>query len=862
MKITETKVMRGPNQWSIDEKQLIVLKVEIPDEPESVIKDFLQKLVREFPGLPGKLLQEERGQVAIVHALRELALELQQIIGLKCRYARSKEGHEKNEYFVVFSYEIEQVGLFAGEAATEIVDDLLLNRKIDREYYTDTLFSLRKRYSMGPTTSYILNEVIKRGIPYRQFDHGSLIMLGHGLRQKKIRTAVTDTTSGLGMEMAGDKEETKKLLDEANLPVPKGIIVYDEHELEDRINEVRFPIVLKPLDGNHGRGVTTDINSLDRALFGFEIAKKVSTPVIVEEFVKGDDYRFLVINYKLVAVAHRMPAYVTGDGASSVQELIDQENRHPQRGDSSDHVLAFIKVDDVTRKILSEKNLTLDSVVPKGQRIILKDTANISAGGTATDVTDIVHPDNRFMVERVARMFNLDICGVDIMATAVDVPITRDIGAIIEVNAGPGIRMHSNPQNGAERNVAAPIIDMLFPNTEASKIPIVAVTGTNGKTTTCRLISYMAQNAGFKPGVCTTEGIYIDGHYTYKGDCTGYKSAQQVLFDPSIDFAVLETARGGIIRSGLGFDECDISIFTNISEDHMGLKDIHTIEDLLRVKSVVPFATREDGYAILNADDNRVYSLYDKLKCRIALFSLDPNNDRVREHIKNNGMAAVIENGQVTVMSGHKITLGKVQEFPLTYHGKAEFMTENILASVLAAMISGFDQTVIKESLMTFVPTPSLAPGRLNLFDFGDFKLMVDYVHNVDGFTEIKKFLAKVEERPKTGIICIAGDRRDEDIRAVGMLAATTFDKIIIRHDKTPRQRSGREVENLLTEGVLQINSRIPLMTIPDEKEAINRAIEEAEKGSFIFVCADKVHETLAYVAKLHAKREGVHAHD
>ena len=362
MKITETKVMRGPNQWSISEKQLIVLKIEIPQVEDEEIRSFLDRILKVFPGLPGKLLREERGSLAIIHTVRELALELQQLIGLKCRYARSTEGHEKNEHFVVFSYEIEQVGLFAGEAAVEIVDDILQKEKVDRNYYIDYLERLRKRYSMGPTTSYILSEVIKRGIPYKQFDHGSLITLGHGSRQKKIRTAVTDTTSGLGMEMAGDKEETKKLLAEVNLPVPKGIVVYSEEELVERLDEVRFPLVLKPLDGNHGRGVTTDINSKERAIFGYNIAKKISKPVIVEEYVKGDDYRFLVINYKLIAVAHRQPALVYGDGRSTIQELIDEENRHPQRGDTSDHVLAFIKIDDVTRKIISERGYTLDSV--------------------------------------------------------------------------------------------------------------------------------------------------------------------------------------------------------------------------------------------------------------------------------------------------------------------------------------------------------------------------------------------------------------------------------------------------------------------------------------------------------------------
>jgi cyanophycin synthetase len=847
MRVIETKVLRGPNQWSVQEKQLIVLKAEV-GEQDPAAEDLLHRRMSEmFPEIAHLHSGTPTGTPA---TLALLALGLQNSAGMPVAFFQTEKAPEQGTYYIAYSYQVEQAGLYAGDAAAELAQELLNGGKPDLAFHLEELELLKRRYSIGPTSTYLLDEVKRRNIPYKQFDNGSLITLGHGNRQKKIRTAVTDATSALGLEMAGDKEETKKILAEANLPVPRGILVRSERELVERIGEVRYPIVLKPLDGNHGRGVTTDISSFEKALFGFNIASRISTPVIVEEFVKGDDYRFLVINFQLVAAALRMPAYVTGNGTSTIEELIEEENRNPQRGDTSEHVLAKIKVDDVTKKILTEKKLTLASVLPKGERLILKDTANISAGGTATDVTDQVHPENKFMVERVARLFNLDICGIDIMATAIDVPITREVGAIIEVNAGPGLRMHSNPQAGPKRDVARPILEMLFRTTAAAEIPVIAVTGTNGKTTTTRLIAYMAAKAGHHPGFCTSDGIYIDGHLTYEGDCTGYVSAQQVLFDPSIDFAVLECARGGIIRSGLGFDRCDISVVTNISEDHLGMKGVNTLQDMARVKAVVPKSTRTTGYAILNADDTNVYSLHKEVTCNVALFSLDPENERVKSHLRNNGMAAVLENGNITVFHGHKTVIATVDEIPLTFGGKAEFMVKNVLAATLAGIISGFDTAIIREALTTFVPSAELTPGRMNAFSFDGFRVIVDYVHNLDGFREIKKFLARTEGH-KIGVIAAPGDRRDSDISGIGMLAATSFDEIVVRSDKDLRGRTGEEISNLLCSGIQQVNSEVPVNVIADEKEAIDYALSRARPGCTIFICADKVKDTLDYVQAL-----------
>ncbi|MGZ3901122.1 MAG: cyanophycin synthetase, partial [Bacteroidia bacterium] len=760
MKIIETKVMRGPNYWSIDYGSLIVLKVQADEVNETEVKRIIQKAIELVPALSGKHQVQE-----LLQLVKCLALELQCMAEMPVAFSRILPTNTKGEHIIIIEYSIEEAGIYASRAAVAITKALLNNEAVNLLEELNDLLDIRAAKKLGATSAYILDAVKKRKIPFRRFDNSSLITLGYGSKQQKIRTAVTDTTSGLGIELAGDKDETKKILAEANCPVPKGILVYSEAGLRERIIEVKFPVVVKPLDGNHGRGVTTNIMDVEKAVFGFNIAKKISNAVILEEYIEGYDYRFLVINYKLVAVAKRAPAFIKGDGKSSIQQLVDKENKNPERGNDEKHVLAFIKIDDITRKILSDKKLTLDSIVPKGEIVILKDTANISAGGTAEDVTDIVHPENIFMAERIAKMFNLNICGIDIMTRAVDIPITPDVGAIIEVNAGPGLRMHSNPQGGKVRDVASPIVEMMFPLPASARIPIIAVTGTNGKTTTTRLIAHLAKQAGHKPGFCTTEGIYIDGHLTYEGDCTGYMSALDVLFDPVIDFAVLECARGGILKSGLGFDVCDISIVTNVSEDHLGLKDINTIEDMAKVKSVVSRATSKNGYSILNADNDPCYKIKEDVDCKVALFSTKSDNERIKQHCNSGGLAATIEGGYVIVYKGKtKIEVELIDNIPITFKGKASYMIKNILPAVLAGIISGFTLDEIQKGLKTFYPSPALTPGRMNLFDFSHFKVMIDYAHNIDGFFELKRFLDEVEDSPKVGIISIAGDRRDEDI--------------------------------------------------------------------------------------------------
>lgn len=848
--IIETKVMRGPNQWSDLHTRLIVTKIKID---ESNGTDLQKEIDKVLPGVHKHLSPVND----TAEGIKLIALGLQRKAGMNVEYGTVVPTSKKNIFRIIFAYEYEDAGKFAVESAVKIAETLLNKKDPGIQGIIEELDNMRRSEDMGATTSFILNEALRRNIPYKRFDNGSLITLGYGKKQKKMRTALVDSTSGIGIELAGDKEETKKMLEEAKLPVPKGVIVYDAEELLEEIKSMQFPLVTKPLDGNHGRGVTTEINSIEKAVHGLQVAQKISKAVIVEEFIKGDDHRFLVINYKLVAVAKRTPAHVVGDGKSTIDQLIEKENQHPDRGTSQEHPLALIKVDDVTKKIMASKGVTTETVLPDGEIFYLKEIANISAGGTSTDVTDIVHPENVFMAEHIAKLFNLNICGIDILTTDVSQPLTKNTGAIIEVNAGPGIRMHTNPTIGIPRNVAKPIIDMLFPDDD-TRIPVIAITGTNGKTTTTRLTAHILKEIGNTVGYTTTEGIYINDHIIEEGDCTGSVSAQTVLFDPTVDIAVLECARGGIIRAGLGFDSCDISIVTNVSDDHLGTKDIETLEELSKVKLVVAKSTKKDGYTVLNADDDLVYNMQQYTNCKVALFSMNENSERIKTHCENGGVAAIIEEGYLTIYNGEwKTRIEKIEHIPLSFDGKAEFMIQNILAASLAAMlITNFDPEAVRKGLLSFIPSPETTPGRLNIFKFKDFDLIIDYAHNKSGFLELKKFLDKADVSEKTGIIAATGDRRDDDIRSLGRYAAQMFDNIIIRHDTDLRGRPAEEHSSLLIQGILEINKDIPVKVISDEKEAINYAIAKAKKNSIILACADNVHKTIAFVSEKREQEE------
>ncbi len=860
MEILEIKVMRGPNYWSGYRKKLIVMKLDIGDWeqlPTNMIDGFGASLERILPslkshrcseGVEGGFLRRVKEGTWLGHVVEHIALELQCLAGMDCGFGRTRSTNVKGIYHVVFTYVIEKAGIYAAKSAVNMLDRLLnkLDYNID-----DDINELQRLYNserLGPSTFSIVREAERRNIPYTRLNNNSLFMLGQGYNQKIICASVACTTSSIAVDLACDKYATRNLLIQSHIPVPKGTLIKDINELEDAANEIGFPLVTKPINGNHGRGITTRITTIEQARNGFNEAQKISGDVILERYINGRDFRFLVINYKLVAVATRTPAMVVGDDASCIKELIDETNRDTRRGEDHENVLSKIKFDAATESILSEQKLTLNSILQIGEILFLKNTANLSSGGTARDVTDIVHPHNIFMAERIARLMNLDICGIDIMAEDISIPVTEKNGAVLEVNAGPGFRMHLSPSQGRARNVAEPMLNMLYPDNASARIPLVAVTGTNGKTTVTRLIAHFAQAAGHHTGYTTTDGIYIDGTNICLGDCSGPASAATVLRDPIVDFAVLECARGGILRAGLGFDKCNISVVTNISDDHLGLNDIETVEQLVRVKAVVPQSTFDNGYAILNADDDLVFEMKNDLDCNIALFAKDGNNPRIKKHCRNGGLAAFVDKNYFVISKGEWITrIAEVNQVPLTFSGKCEFMIENILPALLAASLSNFPLEKIISALKSFVPSPTLTPGRMNLFQFKNFQIMVDYAHNTHGFIQMKKYLEQVYATQKTGIITAPGDRREEDIKNIGRYAAQMFDKIIIKHNRDNRGRTKEELSTFLLDGIREINSNSEVSIISNEIESIQYAIDNAINGEFIFVCVEDVQKTLSY---------------
>jgi cyanophycin synthetase len=863
MRIREIRAMRGPNYWSIRRHKLIVMTLDLEEYeqmPTNKIDGFYTRLKEMFPGMyehrcsvgtPGGFFERVVEGTWMGHVIEHIALEIQSIAGMEVGFGRTRGFGEEGVYSVVFSYLEEKAGRYAAKASVKIAEALTENTPYDLEADIQEMREIRESERLGPSTGSIIDEAVSRGMPWIRLNRYSLCQIGYGVNQKRIQATVASSTSSIGVEIACDKEDTKHLLEQANIQVPKGEIVRSERGLKEEVEYLGYPLVIKPINGNHGRGITINIKTWEEALQGFKAAKEISRSVIVEKYITGDDYRLLVIDNKLVAAALRTPAHVVGDGKSTIQELIDKVNEDPRRGYGHEKVLTMIKVNEMTENILKDNGLELDSVLEKDRILNLKDTANLSTGGTATDVTDMVHPENVFMAERISKVIDLNICGIDVMTTDISKPLSETGGAVLEVNAGPGFRMHLAPTSGLPRNVASHVVDMLYPAGSKFRIPIVAVTGTNGKTTTTRLIAHMVKMMGHKVGYTTSDGIYIQNHLLDKGDCTGPVSAEFVLKDPTIDFAVLETARGGLLRAGLGFHHCDIGIVTNIAPDHLGLRGVNTVEQMARLKGVVPETVLPEGYAILNADDELVYDMRNNLKCNVALFSMDEDNARIKRHAKNNGLSAIYENGFVTICKGTwKMRVARVVNIPLTFGGKARFMIQNVLPAVLTGYIRGFDLRDIKMSLESFIPSASQTPGRLNLFRFKNFSVLLDYAHNVAGMQALQKFIDNLEGSPKVGIIAGIGDRRDEDNIGMGRTAAEMFDEIIIRQDKHLRGKTEEELIGMLMKGIKDYDPDKKVTVFKSEKEAITHAIKNAKPGSLVTMCSDVVPDALKLVQK------------
>ena len=656
----------------------------------------------------------------------------------------------------------------------------------------------------------------------------------------------------IAVDIAANKDATKKLLGDMGVPVPKGYRIRSEDDLESTIDAVGYPVVIKPLDGNHGKGATVGITDLEHAKTAFERAKEYSRWVIVEKQLIGADFRALIVNNRLIAVAERLPAHIIGDGRSTIQELIDTTNADPRRGYGHENVLTQIEIDGQTLRLIKARDYTLESVLPKDEVLNLKTTANISTGGTAIDRTDEVHPQNVFLFERIARIIGLDVAGVDIIAPNVSEPLHENGGGIIEVNAAPGFRMHLAPSEGIGRNVAEHVIDMLFPGGSPSRIPIISITGTNGKTTTTRLIAHVLKGSGKTVGFTTTDGTYIQNQQILQGDNTGPVSAQLVLKDPTVEVAVLETARGGIIRSGLGFDYCDIGIVTNIAADHLGLKDVNTLEDLARVKSVVPRAVSKKGYAVLNAEDDLVYRMKELVDGHCVYFSMDENHPNIERQARRGRVSCVYENGYVTILKGKwKVRVERVVNIPLTYGGRAEFMIQNVLAATLGCFVHGVSIEDIRVGLTTFNAGTAQTPGRLNFVEVGDVTVLMDYAHNPAGLSGLQKFINKLPNKYRTVVLNGTGDRRDDDIRELARIAADTFDRIVIRRGHYLRGRAEEDMYRLLKEGIAMSEKKPQVRLIAESRDAIHHAIKHGRKGELVVTLADRVPDDIKFVQEI-----------
>ena len=872
MQILEIKVLKGPNYWSVRRTKLIQMKLdleELEQRPTNTITGFRERLENMFPTMIEHRCSEDmRGGFFkrvdegtwMGHVIEHIALEIQTLAAMDTGFGRTRtpDGEKEGVYYVVFSYMEEDAGLYAAKASVRIAQALIDGSEYDLANDIQQMREIREDTRLGPSTGCIVEEAAKRGIPYIRLNKQSLVQLGYGVNQKRIRATVASTTSNIAVDIASDKEETKMLLGAAEIPVPRGTVIRTEIGMDEAIEKFGYPLVIKPIDGNHGKGNTTNITNREQAIKAFEAAKAFSRSVIIERFLTGFDFRCLVINNKFICAALRTPASVVGDGVHTIQWLIDETNKDPRRGFGHEKVLTQITIDQFTQKMLDDEKIKLETIPSKGERVMLKPTANLSTGGTSTDVTDEVHPANIFMFERIAKIIGLDICGIDVMATDLRTPVAENGGAILEVNAAPGFRMHIDPSEGLPRNVAEPVVDMLFPKGSAGRIPIIAITGTNGKTTTTRLTAHIAKSAGKKVGYTTSDGVYIQNQMMMKGDCTGPVSSTFVLKDPTVDFAVLECARGGILKSGLAFQNCEVAVVTNVAADHMGLGGIHTIEAMAKVKAVVPETVFPHGYAVLNADDDLVYQMKKGLRCNVALFSMDENNPRIKEHCSTNGLACVYENGFVTIMKGNwKIRVLPAKSIPLTYEGKALHNINNCLPAVLSAYLFR-DITIedIRSGLQTFIPSESLTPGRLNFFHFKHFTMLADFAHNPHGLKLLCDFVSKLDYPTKIGVISGTGDRRDEDIRELGEISAKFFDEIIIRCDKNLRGRTADEIIDLLKEGIESVNPNIPVITIPNEDQALDYIYENAKPGALYTIMCDVVARALDKIRELKEKEE------
>jgi cyanophycin synthetase len=867
MKILETRVYRGPNlyaRWPV-----IRLRVdlgELEEFPTGKLPGFADRLLEAIPslcqhgcsyGVDGgfvRRMKEEEG-TWLGHVLEHITLELQTLAGTPVSFGKTRSHNlPRGQYYVVYSYIEEVVGLEAADLALDLIHHLLPPERADHDpspfdFQTEfeKLVRLAQRRALGPSTAALVRAAEERGIPWIRLNEGSLVQLGYGKYQKRIQATLTSETRQIAVEIASDKRLTRQILEQLGLPVTRQSIVYDAEEAAEEAERIGYPVVVKPLDGHHGNAVAINLKTPEEVREAFGSAHEHSSRVLVEACQTGKDYRILVVDGRVVAVAQRIPGHVVGDGRHTVAELVDIVNSDPRRGVGHEKVLTRLKLDEQALRLLDQAGLNAGCVLPEGQIFYLRLTGNLSTGGTAIDVTDVIHEDNRVMAERAVKAVGLDVGGVDYVSPDITRSYREVGGAIVEINAAPGFRMHLAPTEGRPRDVAGPVIDMLFPKGIRYHIPIAAITGTNGKTTTTRMVAHILKLAGAKVGMATTDGVYIDGVRTVRGDMTGPWSSQIVLRDPSIDAAVLETARGGIVRSGLGWRKCSVGAVLNVASDHLGLGGIDTLEELAEVKQIVVEVAQ--NFCVLNADDERVARMAEASPAEPIFVTMDRTNELVRQHVRNRGKAVSLEEGlsgrMIALYQGERqIPLLLARHIPATIEGRALHNIQNAMFAAAIAHGMGVGVENIRQGLRTFSTDFFQAPGRLNFYNEHPFRVLLDYAHNAHSMEAVVFTIRELAVHGRRiGVIASPGDRRNEDILALARAAAPAFDLVLLKEDNDLRDRQPGEVGELLRRGLLDAGLP-PERIVPGvfkEEEAVLRAMSMARPGDLVAIFGEQL---------------------
>src|SRR5689334_6144505 len=869
MRIIDRAVYVGPNLYAHFPVIRLELDLgELEQWPSARLgPSFIDPLIEALPGLhehgcsygePGgfiRRLREDEG-TWMGHILEHVAIELQNVAGEPVTFGKTRGARVEGRYHVTYQYEQEDVGLEAGRLGVMLLHSLLppalrpdgtVPKDFDFAAERDEFIRFAQRRALGPSTMSLVRAAEERRIPWIRLNEQSLIQFGHGRYQQRIQATVTSRTSHIAVELSSDKEETNRILGNLGLPVPRQRLVQGEDDAVAAAERVGYPVVVKPYNANHGRGISIYLSSAEQVRTAYQVAREHSRSVIVESFITGDDHRMLVINGELAAVSRRVPGHVVGDGEHTIEELVEQVNQDPRRGVGHEKVLTRLLFDHQAETLLAAKGYTRETIPATGERVFLRSTGNLSTGGTATDMTDVVHPDNVEMAVRAVKAIGLDVGGVDFLTTDVTESYKEIGGAICEVNAAPGFRMHMAPSEGQPRDVGGRVMDMMFPPGTPSRIPIAAVTGTNGKTTTARMLAHIQKLAGQHVGLTSTDGVYIDGQRTVSGDMTGPVATRMVLSDPSVDVAVLEVARGGLLRAGMGVRHCDVGAVLNVKADHLGLRGIGTLEELAKVKRIVVEVARDT--AIINADDPLCLKMADYTSAKhLCYVTMDPTHVLVGEHIRAGGRGVVLESGikgqMITIYDhGAHIPLLWTHLIPATFEGRALHNVQNAMFAAAMAFSMGLKLEDIRHGLRTFDTTFFQAPGRMNIFDEHPFKVILDYGHNPAAVEAMCQLVERLEPAGRRIVVLAApGDRRDEDIADIGKIAAGQFDRYILRRDDSLRGRKPEEVPHLLRDALLA--NGVPaeqIEVIPDEQAAIDRGLHQAQPGDLLLIFADAI---------------------